>query len=92
MKIVIILLWMLVGLLVIMGCVTIHVIDALKRGYSIETVSELSNLTSASMEGWSKTHIFIAFMWGLLIWPIRLIEFTMQLEDIYEMYDWIEDN
>ena len=75
--------WMLLGFVVIFTTVFIHVLMAEKRGYrALEWLGRASKKAN-----FNTNHIVIRFIFGLLIWPVRLTQFLMKLPYYYSKYE-----
>ena len=75
--------WVLLGFVVVFTTIIIHVLIAEKRGYRA-----LKWLGCASKKANSNTdHIVIRFIFGSLIWPVRLTQFLMKLPYYYSKYE-----
>lgn len=71
--------WLLSGFVVIMVVSYVHLYDAEKRGY--DAINYWCNY-SVNM------HFSPAcFIFGLIIWPIRVAQFVIGIPDLYEVYD-----
>lgn len=75
--------YILIGFVSTFVAALIHVIKAMKMGYN---VIEYWNDHPVSSGCWP--HIVV----GLLIWPIRLIQFIMSIDDLYIAYEEYEEN
>lgn len=73
----------LIGLVSSFVAALIHIITAMKMGYK---VIEYWNDHPVSNGCWP--HILV----GILIWPIRLIQFIMRIDDWYIAYEEYEEN
>ena len=75
--------YLIVGFITMFGVTLIHVIRAELKGF-------------AAFDWWDKHNppyretiesSLIKFLFGMMIWPIRVIQFMMGIEDLYEAYD-----
>lgn len=75
--------WMIMGFITIYATVLIHFIVAERGEYD-------------PGEWWSKhtpellgemNYIWLRFIFGLIIWPIRVIQFCMSIPWLYEQYE-----
>lgn len=76
--------WYLVGgFVVVYASVFIHLVRAWNKGYDVVKYwkeQELENEFEEPMD-------YAKFAWGLIIWPVRLIEFLDEIPDLYEQYE-----
>ena len=75
--------YLIVGLTTIFGVVSIHLIRAELKGF-------------AAFDWWDKHNppyeetresSLIKFLFGMMIWPVRVMRFMMEIDDLYEAYD-----
>lgn len=77
--------WMLMGYIVVCTTAAIHLIRAERRGFKALDWWDRNGSSIASVLKSSDGKASIMF--GLLIWPERLIEFASTLPELYEMYE-----
>lgn len=75
-------LYVVIGIVALFLASCIHIFKALRMGYSIETIRSVLDLDSV----YERTNIARIIL-GLLIWPIRLIQFIMAQEDYFMLYE-----
>ena len=75
--------YILIGFVSAFVAALIHIITAINMGYK---VIEYWNDHTVSNECWP--HVLV----GMLIWPIRLIQFVMSIDDLYMAYEEYEEN
>ena len=76
--------YLIVGYVTIFCAMLIHLIRAESKGY-------------AAIDWWDKNNpiqmydatgtTVIRFLFGIMIWPIRVIQFLTSISDLYELYD-----
>lgn len=83
--------WMLYGLLCIMVASTAHMIRAMKLGYTAKTICEANNRLLDSHKG-NGMNRFVAFIFGTLIWPVRIYQFFVyQIPYRMTLYELIQN-
>lgn len=74
--------WMLSGLFTILATVTAHLVRADQKGYDPWTYWDKENSTVFADKLW-----VVKFLFGLMIWPIRLYQFVKGIPNLYDQYD-----
>lgn len=74
--------WMLSGLFTISAAVTVHLIRAEQKGYNPWTYWDKENSTVFKEKHW-----LVKFIFGLMIWPIRLYQFVKDIPNLYDRYN-----
>jgi hypothetical protein len=78
------LIWIVVGLIAIFATAGIHLWTAEKMGYkALEWWDNYTPNLYASYTG----NLPLDVMIGVLIWPVRIIQFSLNLKDYFSMYD-----
>lgn len=79
--------YLLFGLLAIFGAVTIHVFRAYSKGYDVlkwwRENYDLEHQLSTNSDK-------LGFALGLILWPVRLVEFLRNIHYLYEQYEPIQ--
>ena len=78
----ILVLWLVLGIASIGIAAVAHVILAEKRGYEA-----LKFWGEVELEKISTREVVVKIIFGLLIWPVGLINFMMDLPKYYDMYE-----
>lgn len=76
-------LWIVIGLANVIVASIIHLIVSYKKGYD---VLGWWNKHSSKIFSNAK-HLKLQFVIGLIIWPIRLVEFVRSIPGLYEQYN-----
>lgn len=83
------LVWILAGYLTMFVAMYVHLVTAEGKGYkALEWW--MTNL-SLMMEGDDQKYFGIKLIFGLVVWPVRFIQFTLDLGYYYSMYDVYDD-
>ena len=75
--------WMVLGYISVFVALMIHLLRAINNGY--DPVDFWNNYI-ADFKGNTKFKA-IKLIFGLIIWPVRLIQFLTWIPELYEMYD-----
>ena len=76
----VVLLYLLLGVVVLYGVILAHFITSEMKGYkSIEWWTE-HNSDMRKDISWQKV------IFGLIIWPVRIIQFLLSIQKLYEAY------
>lgn len=79
--------YLLLGCITIYGAVTIHLFRAYYKGYDVikwwKENYDLDNPLATNNDKFG-------FAIGLLLWPVRLVEFLSMIPDLYEQYEPIQ--
>lgn len=83
--------WMLCGLLFIVSVSVGHAMRAMQVGYTAKTIMKANErLLACQSEG--VLFIFVGFIFGLFIWPIRIFQFvTYQVPYRMALYELIQN-
>lgn len=67
-----------------------HVSTAVRRGYDIDIINKVNwSIVDDNTNG---SNLLTRFVFGWLIWPIRLMQFIQNMDDLYEAYDRYEES
>lgn len=75
------LVYLCIGVILTIAMSIIHMIKAIRKGYDIDTINQAIN--RALLNQISKGRVIC----GLLIWPIRLIEFIDYQKYLFNLYN-----
>lgn len=75
-----------IGYLAILAAVLIHVISAEKDGYEALKYW-MDNLNVVNEAKCIVKNDTLRLIYGLMIWPVRLVEFWSSIPSLYEQYD-----
>ena len=75
--------YLIVGFITVFGVLSIHLIRAELKGFAaLDWWDKYDPLYGETRESF-----LIKFLFGIMIWPIRVMQFMMEIEDLYEAYD-----
>lgn len=75
--------YLIVGFITVVGVLSIHLIRAELKGFAaLDWWDKYDPLYGETRESF-----LIKFLFGMMIWPIRVIQFMMEIDDLYEAYD-----
>lgn len=75
--------YLIVGLITIFCVVSIHLIKAELKGFAAFDWWDKHN----PQIGETRESSVVKFIFGLMIWPMRVIEFVESIDDLYKAYD-----
>lgn len=75
--------YLIVGFITVVGVLSIHLIRAELKGFAAFDWWDKHD----PLYGETRESFLIKFLFGMMIWPIRVIQFVMEIEDLYEAYD-----
>lgn len=73
-----------VGVVLIFTISFLHVLISIGKGYSIDTINKVLNRAI------SESTTIVSIIWGIFIWPIRIIQFISSQKYLFEAYDQFE--
>lgn len=79
--------YLLIGMATLYVEAVMHLVMAEKQGY--EAIKFWSENGSVILE--SDSNLPANFLIGIIIWPVRAIQFAMGVQQYYELYDLKED-
>ena len=84
--------YLIVGIVTILALSVVHMVRAITRGYSIETIATVHmKMNSDFISSCNKSSVIAKYVWGILIWPIRAVQFIIDEEKYMSMYKHYEE-
>lgn len=87
-----VLIYLIIGIMAISTLVIIHMVRAIRRGYNIETIYTVHiELNRGLWSSCNKPRCIARYILGVIIWPIRCVQFLRNDEQYMNMYKHYEE-